>query len=357
MIILGIDTSCDETSVAVSKDYKVLSNKIWSQAVLHASFGGVYPTLAKREHKEKIDFVIKKALTQAMVKIDEIDAIAVTIGPGLAPALEVGISKAKEIAKRYNKTIFAINHLEAHIFSPFSTSSDKWNLKKIKSKFPAFGLVISGGNTLLIYAEKIGHYKVLAETIDDALGEALDKGARILGLGYPGGPVLEKMAQLKAKGEKEKNPLPLPLVQDPRNTRFSYSGLKTALLRLVEKIEAERGGLGKKDIIDLSYFYQDRAFSHLTRTIKYILPQYKAKTLLVGGGVASNIEIRKRLRKLAHENGLEILFPETKRNCGDNAAMIATTAQIRESLGIIKPSNKDKLERIPNFKIEDIKNA
>lgn len=357
MIILGIDTSCDETSAAVSNNYKVLSNKIWSQAALHADFGGVYPTLAKREHQDKIDFVIKKALTQAKTNLEKIDAVAVTIGPGLAPALEVGIAKAKEIAEKYKKPLFSVNHLEAHILSPFLSSSAKWNLKKIKSKFPAFGLVISGGNTILVYAKNIGCYEVLADTTDDALGEALDKGARILGLGYPGGPVLEKMAELKIKKEKEKNPLPLPLAQNPHNTRFSYSGLKTALSKLVEKIESEKGELQKQDIINLSYFYQDRAFSHLVRTIKYVVSQHRAKTLLVGGGVAANTEARKRLRKIARENNLEILFPENKRNCGDNAAMIATTTQIKISLGIIKPSNKDKIERIPNFRIEDIKNA
>ncbi len=351
MIILGIDTSCDETSVAVCQDNRVLSNKIWSQAILHSKFGGVYPTLAKREHQEKIDFIIKKALNQAKTDIEDIDIIAVTVGPGLAPALEVGIAKAKEISQKYKKPIFPINHLEGHILSPFVSSSNKWSIPKIKSKFPAFGLVISGGNTIFVYTEKIGKYKVLAETSDDALGEALDKGARLLGLGYPGGPVLEKMAQLKEKTTKEENPLPLPFAQEKQNRKISYSGLKTALVRLVEKIESLKGNLNKTDIINLSYFYQDRAFTHLTRTIKPIVDLYEAKTLLVGGGVAANLEIRKRLRKIAKEKNIEIMFPENKKICSDNAAMIAFTAYIKKTTESIKPKEINKIERIPNLKI------
>ncbi len=289
MIILGIDTSCDETSAAVCQDNRILSNKIWSQAALHSKFGGVYPTLAKREHQEKIDFIIQKALAQAKKNIKDVDAIAVTVGPGLAPALEVGISKAKEIARKHKKPLFAINHLEGHIFSPFVSSSNKWTVSKIKEKFPAFGLVISGGNTVFVYAEKIGKYKVLAETVDDALGEALDKGARLLGLGYPGGPVLEKIAELKEKIPKEENPLPLPFAQEKQSSKLSYSGLKTALVRLVEKIKSQKGDLNKTDIINLSYFYQDRAFTHLTRTIEPLFNLYNTKTLLVGGGVAAQI--------------------------------------------------------------------
>ena len=352
MIILGIDTSCDETSVAVCQDGKILSNKIWSQAILHSKFGGVYPTLAKREHQDKIDFVIKKALDQAKIKLEDIDAIAVTIGPGLAPALEVGIAKAKELAKKYKKPVYSINHLEGHILSPFVSSSNKWSVSKIKSMFPAFGLVISGGNTIFVYAEKIGKYKVLAETIDDAIGEALDKGARLLGLGYPGGAVLEKIAKLKEKGTKEKNPLPLPFAQEKQNTKISYSGLKTALVRLVEKTESQKGSLSKKDIIDLSYFYQDRAFTHLIRTIEPLFDLYKAKTFLVGGGVAANLEIRKRLRKIAKEKRIKIMFPESKKICGDNAAMIAYTAYIKKTIEKIKPNKLNKLERVPNLKIQ-----
>ncbi len=351
MIILGIDTSCDETSVAVCQNQRVLSNKIWSQAILHSKFGGVYPTLAKREHQEKIDFVIKKALSQAKKDFKDLDAVAVTVGPGLAPALEVGIAKAKEIAKKYKKPIFAINHLEGHILSPFVSSSNKWSVPKIKSEFPAFGLVISGGNTVFVYAEKIGKYKILAETLDDALGEALDKGARLLGLGYPGGAVLEKMAELKERSAKEENPLPLPFAQEKQNTRISYSGLKTALVRLVEKIESQKGSLNKRDIINLSYFYQDRAFTHLTRTIRPFFDHYKAKTFLVGGGVAANREVRKRLRKIAKEKGIKIMFPETKKLCGDNAAMIAFTAYIKGATKTAKPQNISRLERIPSLKI------
>lgn len=213
MKILAIDTSCDETAAAVVEDTTILSNIIWSQASAHAKFGGVMPSLAQRMHEERIDFVINKAIVNCKLKIENCDCIAVTIGPGLSIALGVGINKAKELAKKYKKPLIPINHLEGHVLSPFAISNSQLSISNkftiLNLQLPALGLVISGGNTVLVKMNKIGEYETLAATVDDALGEALDKAARMLGLGYPGGAILEKFAKL---GDPKKYKLTIPLL-------------------------------------------------------------------------------------------------------------------------------------------------
>lgn len=344
--ILAIDTSCDETSAAIVVGTKILANKVWSQASLHAQFGGVYPSLAKRKHEERIDFVVNEALKKAKIKARDISSIAVTTGPGLAPALEVGIKKAKEIALKFKKPVFTVNHVEGHLLSPFIGKE----IKKIKDYFPALGLVVSGGNTQLIYAKKVGEYKIIAETVDDAVGEALDKGARALGLGYPGGAVLEKIAEEFKFNQNKKNPLPIPFLGQENLKKFSYSGLKTALVRLIEKTKKD---LSKNDIIKFAYFYQESAFNHIERVLSFVIKNQKEKikSILVGGGVAANNNLRKKLRKIAKENDLEILFPPHKKFCGDNAAMIGVCAAIKIINKNIKPSPTKNIDRIPRFKI------
>jgi N6-L-threonylcarbamoyladenine synthase len=347
--ILSIDTSCDETSAAITLKTKIIASKVWSQASLHAKFGGVYPSLAKRKHEERIDFVINEVVKRAKTNFKDIDALAITIGPGLAPALEVGINKVKEIAKKYNKKVFAINHIEGHFLSPLINK----DINKIKDYFPALGLIVSGGNTQLVFAQNIGDYEIIAETVDDALGEALDKGARALGLGYPGGPVLEKVAEKFTNNSKEKNPLPVPLAGQENLKKFSYSGLKTALVRTIKEIESKKGSLNKEDIIKLSYFYQESAFKHIERVLSFVLDSkiFHPKSFLVGGGVAANNVLRKKLRKIAKERNLPILFPPYKKFCSDNAAMIGVCAAIKIQENKIKPAKIENLERIPRFKI------
>src|SRR3989344_2335395 len=227
MLILSIDASCDETAASVTEGTKTLSNIVWSQASAHAKFGGVMPSLAQRMHEERIDFVIKKALGSKHNNFKGIGAIAVTIGPGLSIALGVGVNKARELAIKYNKKLIAVNHLEGHILSPFA--NNEYPVSVIK--YPAIGLVVSGGNTILVKINKIGSYETLAQTTDDALGEALDKAARMLGLGYPGGAVLERMSRL---GDRKKYKLPVPILGQESRKIFTYSGLKTAMSRLVE---------------------------------------------------------------------------------------------------------------------------
>src|SRR3990167_2446837 len=225
MTILAIDTSCDETAAAVTRGNQILSNVIWSQALLHAKWGGVVPSLAKRLHGERIGWVVEKAVKSSKLKVKSFDAVAVTVGPGLAIALEVGIAKAKELALKWYKPLIPVNHLEGHILSPLARSQSMiYDLSPVIN-FPVLGLVISGGHTELVAIEKIGQYKILARTMDDALGEALDKAARMLGLGYPGGAVLEKLAR---EGNPSVYKLTLPLLGRENQGKFSYSGLKTA---------------------------------------------------------------------------------------------------------------------------------
>ena len=339
MKILAIDTSCDETACAVTAGTKVLSNIVWSQASLHAKFGGVMPSLAQRQHREHIGFVVDQATKISKLKIKNLDAIAVTIGPGLSIALGVGISKAKELAKKYNKPLIPINHVEANLLSPFA------NFKF--HPFPAIGMVLSGGTTQLILIEQIGKYKILAETQDDALGEALDKAARMLGLGYPGGAILEKFAK---NSNPKTYPLPVPLIDDKVKNRFSYSGLKTAFIRLVEKEKP----LTKQKIYDLAASFQNTAFEHILRVLSYQVNHQSLTInhLLLGGGVANNIEIRNKLRKLCKEKGLKLHIPYSKKLCCDNAAMIGICAYLKtKDLKLNTFTDCSQIDREPRLKL------
>lgn len=351
MKILSIDTSCDETAAAVTDDTKILSNIIWSQASLHAKFGGVMPSLAQRMHEERIDFVVKRALGTGDLALD-IDAIAVTVGPGLSIALGVGIAKAKELAKKYNKPLIAINHVEAHLLSSFA--NNEYLVSSIK--YPALGLVVSGGNTQLIHINKIGNYKILAETQDDALGEALDKAARMLGLGYPGGAILEKFARLGdsnvySAGASSAYKLPIPLVGQEKRMMFSYSGLKTSMMRKIAELKIEKGELNKQQIYDLAASFQDSAFNHLIRVLHYAVEncELKMENLLVGGGVSANVELRKRLRKLLKTYNIKLYAPASKKLTGDNAAMIGVVAYFKAQRGEFTEINK--IDRDPQAKI------
>ena len=414
MNILAIDTSCDETAVAVTRGTKILSNTIWSQASLHTKWGGIHPSLAQREHEKKIEWVIKKAMTNAKCPMANVSAIAVTVGPGLAVSLQVGIRHAKRLAKKLQIPLITVNHIEGHVLSPLakprqtaSTSavrrqrlcrrceesspvgappSKKKARKDTKlSIFPAFGLVVSGGTTQLIHVVKIGNYKIVAQTTDDALGEALDKAARMLGLGYPGGAVLEKMA-------KEGNPnfydLPIPMLGREKERRFSYSGLKTAMWRLTES-EKQKGALSKTKIQNLAASFQDKAFTHLTKVATYAISEYQKNrksnvkkhchcerneaipsrsftfdklriqddkminSLLVGGGVGANVELRKRLRKMAKKLNIKVHFPYTKKLYTDNAAMIGVVAYFKfKREEVVNTDKLDLIDREPRAKID-----
>jgi len=313
MLILAIETSCDDTSVAIldvegnkNPHFKILSNLVSSQTRIHRKYGGVYPFLAKREHQKNLPIVFEKSLKET--KNPKFDLIAVTIGPGLEPCLWVGVNFAKNLAKELKLPIIPINHIEAHILANF--------LNNTKTLFPAICLIVSGGHTQLILMENIGEYKILGETRDDAAGECFDKVARILGLEYPGGPIIAAKAamKLKIKNEKLKIKLPRPMINQ-KNYDFSFSGLKTAVLYDFQS-RAQKIRQSKEYIREMAKEVQQAIIDVLISKTLKAAKNYKAKTIILGGGVAANQELRKQFK-----SKVKILVPETKF-CTDNAVMV-----------------------------------
>ncbi len=366
MKILAIDTSCDETAVAVTEGTKILSNIVWSQASLHAKWGGVVPSIAKREHEERINWVIEKALKKAFPKshfighqllVTNIDAVAVTVGPGLAIALEVGIKKAKELSIKFNKPFIPVNHVEGHLLSPLARpgiskqiNNSGLNIKNLD--FPVLGVVTSGGHTEVVWIKTLGDYKIIAQTSDDALGESLDKAARLLDFGYPGGEILEINAR---QGNPYAFDLPIPMLGREKEMYFSYSGLKAAFVRLVKEVSSKKD-LTPKDISNLAASYQHVAFTHFIRVLDYLLKsnKYSTKNILAGGGVMANGTLRKMLRQVAKKNNLKVLVPYSKRLNTDNAAMIGVAAYFRfKRKEILKPKELAKVDRIPRAKVDE----
>lgn len=327
MLILAIDTSCDETSVAISKDDCILANVISSQVDLHRHWGGVVPSIARRAHQENIDLCLAEALKRARLKIESIDVLAVTYGPGLAITLEVGIGKIKELAQKYHKPVVAINHMEGHILANFAKNSRSSYYSLFSqfsplSLFPFLALLISGGHTELILVKNFGQYQKIGQTLDDAIGEAYDKVAKMLNLGYPGGPIIEELAK---KGNRQKYNLPVPMEKNP-GLDFSYSGLKTSILYLIKRLTTNDQKLSKKQIVDIAASFEKVAADHLVQRTRRALKKYQVQGLLLGGGVVANRYIRSRLRQLARQHHLPLIWPGNVRFCGDNAAMICVTA-------------------------------
>lgn len=327
--ILAIDTSCDETSVSVVKNDCVLSNSISSQIELHKKYGGVVPIIGSRAHMERIDPMIHEALKNAHLNIDQIDVYAVTYGPGLAIALQVGIQKAKDLSIQYSKPLIAINHLEGHMYANFARNS-KGNLYSNKMEFPILASLISGGHTQFILMIDHGNFKLIGETLDDACGEAFDKVGRMLKLGYPGGPIIEKMAKF---GDENKYKLPIPMLQS-NDYNMSYSGLKTAVLHLIKDIEGKSAlherltadaNLTKNQIQDIAACFQKVAFKQITFKLEKAIKQYQPKSILLGGGVVENKVIRKEINLLCKKYNLIFSAP-TKKMSMDNAAMIGIVA-------------------------------
>ncbi len=340
MKILGIETSCDETAVAMleinDKEIKVLANTISSQVKLHAKYGGVVPNLAAREHVKNIEHVFKLALREAGVKSleKEIDLIAVTRGPGLGPALLVGITFAKTLAWKYQKPLIGVNHLEGHIYSNWLKSVGiNSKIKGQNSKlFPILNLIVSGGHTELVLMTGYGKYKLIGETLDDAIGEAFDKVARLLGLGYPGGPAISQKAekwnyrspisnfQTNSKIQIPKIEFPRPM-ENSKDYNFSYSGLKTSVLYKIRDLE--KAGIKINDDVKnkICYEFQKSACEVIIKkTIKAAL-EYEVKSIFLAGGVSANKYLRTELRKRAEEAGFNYAQPEFEYT-GDNAAMI-----------------------------------
>jgi len=344
MKILSIETSCDETAAAVTEGRRVLANIIFSQIDIHKKWGGVYPSLAKREHEKRISPIIEKALKTARVKMEDIKAIAVTFGPGLVMALEVGIKKAKQLALKYQKPIIPVNHLEGHFYAAFA--QNRQGKPKRDFKFPFLALVISGGHTSLILVKGHLKYEMLGQTLDDAAGEALDKAAKMLGLGYPGGPVIEKLAK---KGRAEFFSLPIPLKKQ-KTLNFSYSGLKTSFKYQLEKLSLQKRA---DNLSDLAASFQKAVFDQIIDRLDKALTKTSLKALVVGGGVVANKDLRQKIRKLAREKKINVYFPFSEKLIGDNAAMIGVAASFKYQEGIFLRANFSRLDRVarPDLKL------
>jgi len=340
-LILAIDTSCDETSVAVTRGARFLSNVVASQTQLHKQYGGVFPTVAKLAHRQNIEPTIEAALRKAEVTWKKIQVVAVTQGPGLAPALEVGITKAKELAERYGLPLIPINHIEGHVLSPLAlpASSTKLALESAAIR-NVLSLVISGKQSEFFLMTEVGHYHHLGGTIDDAAGEALDKVGRMLDLGYPAGPIIEEFGRL---GNDRAFEFPLPMTTSG-NYNLSFSGLKTFARNKIEALGAEKT-LTKTQIYDFSASFQKAIFRSICYKLNKIVQKTEITEVWLGGGVAANMKLRSMLRITLKPYGLKLRVPYSKKLCGDNAAMIGVVAGVQT----IQP--KSDLEREPRLKL------
>ncbi len=340
--ILAIETSCDETAVAIVKKRQVLSSVVASQSELHGTYGGVVPELASRQHLETINSCLSEALSEAGLSWQEIDGVAATCAPGLVGALLVGVTTAKTLAMLHNKPFLGVHHLEGHIYASY--------LAEEQLKPPFLCLLVSGGHTIIIYVKDCGHYEILGSTRDDAAGEAFDKVARLLKLGYPGGPIIDKLAQ---QGNPQAFKLPEGKISLPEGGYhpydFSFSGLKTAVLRLIQKLESQ----GEVPKTDLAASFQNTVARVLTKRSVRCALDYGVKTITIGGGVAANSELRKHLMAAAEKHDLQVYFPPLKF-CTDNAAMIGCAAAEHLNQGHTSPLTLGVRSRLEITKIMEL---
>ncbi len=320
MLILGIDTSCDDTSASVVEDgTKIISNIISNQTEIHKKYGGIVPELASRRHIEMIWPVVDEALRSAGIKLEDLSGVAVCHGPGLIGSLLVGCSFAKAICYSKQIPLVAVNHLEGHIFSSF--------LEDTRPAFPFIGLVVSGGHTCLYRVDGFGKYRELGRTRDDAAGEAYDKVAKLLGLGYPGGPVIDRLAK---GGNPETIDLPRPYL--PESLDFSFSGLKTAVLNLLKsKLKSQKSNTPPHSLLsnpnselirDIAASFQASIIDVLVRKTEWAVKKENINQVAISGGVAANSELRRKMKEMGDEREVEIFIPSVSL-CTDNAAMIA----------------------------------
>ncbi|MBJ26663.1 MAG: tRNA (adenosine(37)-N6)-threonylcarbamoyltransferase complex transferase subunit TsaD [Rhodospirillaceae bacterium] len=328
MIVLGIESSCDETAAAVvNSQGKILANVLRSQITDHEFYGGVVPEIAARSHLDHLDKIISSAMKQADISFDELDGVAATAGPGLIGALMVGLMTGKAIAATNQKPLIALNHLEGHALSP--------RLVDQEVSFPYLLLLVSGGHCQLLIVQGVGKYKRLGTTIDDAPGEAFDKVSKLLGLGYPGGPAIEKAAN---RGNPRKYKLPRPLVGRD-GCDFSFSGLKTAVFHLIQKIGDTELRLDKQHKYDIAASFQSAVSEVIRDRTESALREYrklnlKQENLVVAGGVAANSQLRENLEDMAQKLKIRLSIPHPSL-CTDNGAMIAWGGIERLKLGLI----------------------
>ncbi len=303
-IILGIESSCDETAIAILKNDELIANVISTQIEVHKKYGGVMPEVASRLHLENVGVVLKEALEKAQIKMEDVTAIAVTRGPGLIGALHVGLQAAKTLALIYNKPLIPVHHLGGHIYA---------NEYVAPLKFPCLAVVVSGGNTELVYMKEHLNFEVIGETMDDAIGESFDKVARVLGLPYPGGVAIDKLAKI---GE-HKYKLPEPVHDGSLN--FSYSGLKSAVINLVHKMDQNKE---EYKIEDIAKSFQDVAVKEIIDKVKLATSKFDVKQVVLAGGVSANSYLRSEITKAYEKSNIEVIIPPIWCTT-DNAAMIA----------------------------------
>lgn len=324
MLVLGIETSCDETAAAIVHDVReIVSSVIASQIKTHERFGGVVPELASREHLDKIVPIVAEAFAQAEVEPNEIDGIAVTVGPGLVGSLLVGVSYAKAMAFALGKPLVGVNHIEGHVYSVAFGNPPV--------EYPALALIVSGGHSNLFFVPEPGKYKVLARTRDDAAGEAFDKVAKMMGLGYPGGPIIERLAR---EGNPRAVKFSLPRMGDG-SPDFSFSGLKTAVTKHVRETGMQpvtNGEEPSQAIKDLAASFQSVVVRSLVGTTERLAAEYRPKTLIVAGGVACNGALREASQEAATRLGIPAYFP-SRHLSTDNAAMIAAAGTVKLQAG------------------------
>ncbi|RTZ95787.1 MAG: tRNA (adenosine(37)-N6)-threonylcarbamoyltransferase complex transferase subunit TsaD [Candidatus Neomarinimicrobiota bacterium] len=327
MIILGIESSCDETAAAICKNGNILSSIVSSQQI-HKDFGGVVPEVASREHERLLNYSVEKALDEAEIALSDLDGVGVTQGPGLAGALITGVCFAKGLSQSLNIPILGINHLEAHIYANF--------LADPTLVYPLVCLLVSGGHTQLWLVKEMADYELLGESRDDAAGEAFDKGGRILGLDYPGGPAIEKMAH---NGDCKAIDFPRAFYKD-ESLEFSFSGLKTSLLYFMEKKD--------KSVVlaDVAASYQKAILDVLVYKLATAVKRKNVRTCVIAGGVAANNELRNMVKKTIGDE-ISVLYPEPAL-CTDNAAMVAYLSQLYMEKGFTSPIDFDVF---PNLKV------
>ena len=321
MRILGIETSCDETGVAIYDEEKgLIANQLHTQIALHADYGGVVPELASRDHIRKLAPLLQAALQEANLTAKDIDGVAYTSGPGLVGALLVGSTVARSLAYAWNVPAIGIHHMEGHLLAPM--------LEENPPHFPFVALLVSGGHTQLVRVDGVGRYELLGESIDDAAGEAFDKTAKLLGLDYPGGAAL---ARLASNGTPNRFAFPRPMTDRP-GLDFSFSGLKTFAANTLHQVMQEEGELTEQSKADIAYAFQEAVVDTLAIKCKRALKQTGLKCLVIAGGVSANKQLRQTLAELMQQLGGEVFYPQPQF-CTDNGAMIAYAGFLRLKQG------------------------
>lgn len=355
MKILSIETSCDDTAITIfeakggttNAQFKILANNSNSQIPLHIPHGGVYPMLAKGEHTKNLPILFEKTLKEA--KLDKkknpgLDLITVTHGPGLEPSLWTGIVFAKELAEKWNIPIMPVNHMEGHVLSVFGKHKGKFKVEKLEG--PILSLLVSGGHTQLVLIQKWLNYKIIGTTLDDAVGEAFDKTARMLGLDYPGGPQISKLAEAERKKNYESDiNFPRPMLYS-KNFDFSFSGLKTAVLYYLK----DQGKLSENKRAEVALEFENAAIECLIYKTERAIEKYNAKTLIVAGGVAANLHLRREMKKLTGKN-IKLMFP-TQELSGDNSIMIGIAGYLQYIKNKKKTPKLSQIKAIGSLKLQ-----